>query len=151
MPRAKKIPQILSEEEFNRAILIYYKDKPCFSRMRNCLLFSLCFYMGLRPKEAKNILLSHINFTDSVLYIPAENNKQRNQDLMPIPSFVLVKIRKYLLLRNKIYNSLWLFPSNRDGEIERGCLIRGFDKMAKLAGLRQISYVDGQGNARRNI
>jgi integrase len=151
MSRPKKIPQVISEEEFNRAITIYYKDKPCFTRMRNCLLFSLCMFMGLRPKEAKNIQMQHINFVEKQIYIPADSNKQRNQDLMPMPQFIVEKLKKYITIRNRLFDSQYLFPSNRGGEIERGTLMRAFSKMIKLAGLSQISYTDKQGNKRRNI
>lgn len=151
MARPKKIPHVLTEDDFNRAIKVYYDDKPCFSRMRNCLIFSICFYIGLRPKEAKDIKINHINFTDRIVYIPAENNKQRNQDLMSIPNFLMDKIKTYLLIRNKLFDSEWLFPSNKDKNLPRGNLIRAFDIMIKISGLRYFSYVDKLGHNRRNL
>ena len=110
--------------------------------------------MGLRPKEANNILLNDISFNENTLYIHAENNKQRNQDIMPIQLSLSNKIKSYLKIRNRFFpNSPYLFPStfNSEKPVYRGTLIRAFTEALELSDMKKTSYVDKQGNNRINL
>lgn len=158
MARAKKIPQFLTKEEFNFLIKSYLNNseralsnRDKYARLRNVVIFSICFYMGFRPKEAKDIKISHIDLEKKEIYIPAENNKQRNQDVYPIPEIIFPLIKIYLRFRNS--KSEWVFPSgrNQNKPIYRGTLIRAFEKAIIYSDFKKISYTDKRGNKRRNL
>lgn len=158
MTRAKKIPQFLTEREFLFLISNYLKNserrlsqRDKFARFRNSVIFSICFYAGFRPKEARNIKIKDLNLLNKEIYIPAENNKQRNQDTYPIPEKIIPLIITYLNIRK--INSEWLFPSMRkkNNPIERGTLVRAFEKAIIYSNFKKISYVDRKGNKRRNL
>lgn len=161
MTKAKKVPQFLTEEEFAYLLNCYLSTskkriRPLlyFSRIRNCMIWMIQFYMGLRPKESKDIRMNEINFKDSVLYIPAINNKQRNQDLMPIPESLMLKIQYYLRIRKKFFpNSPFLFPSTWDAEkpVYRGTLERAFVIALETARFKKVSYIDGIGRRKLNL
>ncbi len=165
MPRKpKRIPQTITEKEFYKITATLFKNPKRrklppyqkFTRIRNFMIFSLCFYLGLRPKESKDIKVEHINFSEKTLYIPAENNKQRNQDILPIPDFILRKIRSYLQLKNKFFKeSAWLFPakysSNRNKNLSRGTLIKAWNDCLKKSGMLYKSYTDSNGKPRYNL
>lgn len=162
MARQKKIPQIFDEKLFRATMKTYLKESKNsslfrrFSRMRNVVIFYICYYQGFRPKESQCIEMSHLIFKQKEVYIPAQNNKQRNQDMFPISDFVINLIKEYLRVRNKFLKgkkSKWLFPSTRTAEnpIYRGTLIRGFTKAIEMQGIKQVSYVDTQGKRRLNF
>jgi integrase len=112
------------------------------------------FYTGLRPKEAKDIQMCEINFKENLLYIPAENNKQRNQDMMPIQDFLMHRIKAYIKIRDKFFiNSPFLFPSTWSAErpVYRGTLMRAFIDAIEFAGYKQTSYIDKKGHKRNNL
>ena len=161
MPRKpKKIPKTITEEEFYKITASLFKTKKKlppyqkFSRARNFMIFYLCFYLGLRPKEAKDIKLKHINLIERSLYIPAENNKQRNQDTIPIPTFIFQKIISYIKIKNKFFKkSDWLFPTSRSKKesVYRGTLIKAWKDCLKKSGMLYRSYVDEAGKPRYNL
>lgn len=161
MARSKKIPQIVKEKTFLAMVSEYIKKskrnlskKEQFARVRNAIIFLICYYQGFRPKEAKDIKLEHIDFLNQMVYIPAENNKQRNQDIFPLQKNILEKIKEYIVYKNKFFDkSDWLFPSLRDSSkpVYRGTLIRAFTQMISIFNLKQISYIDKQGNKRLNL
>lgn len=161
MAKSKKIPQILTEKEFKTLICNYIDFSKRrlslmeqFARIRNVIVFSICFYMGFRPKEAKNIKVDDLSLAQKEVYISAENNKQRNQDTYPVPEILIPMIRDYLKIRkNEKIESEWLFPSlrNLNKPIYRGTLIRAFERAITQSKFKRISYVDKQGNKRRNL
>ncbi|MCH7850748.1 MAG: tyrosine-type recombinase/integrase [Nanoarchaeota archaeon] len=162
MARPKKIPQVLEEALFGKLMKSYLKgakNKSIFykySRMRNVVIFYICYYQGFRPKESRCIEMSHLFLSQKDIYIPAENNKQRNQDIFPMSDFIINLIKEYLPIREEYLNgkkSKWLFPSTRNIEnpVYRGTLSRGFTGAIELYGLKQVSYVDKQGKRRLNF
>lgn len=165
MPRKRKrIPQIITPKELETIMQFLLKPKNSrrpskadnFARLRNCVAIYLMYYLGLRPKESTNIKISHINLERKTLFIPAQNNKQRNADIMPIPDFILEKIIFFIqLTRSQKIHSEWLFPSisarASEGRAKRGSYIRAFRHALKDADMLQTSYIDEQGNQRHNI
>jgi integrase len=161
MARAKKIPCFLIEKEFQHLINCYlYQSKKrigakCFfTRFRNVISWCLEYYNGLRPKESSNIKIEDLNITEKEIYIPAENNKQRNQDYMPIRNDLLDKLIAYLKLRDKMFpNSPYLFPStwNSEKPVYRGTLMRAFVVALEKANFKKTSYNDSKGNKRLNF
>jgi integrase len=161
MPK-KRIPQSISEEELKKIILAILKGNPKyknlskekkFIRLRNIFMIFIQYYMGLRPKEARKIKLKHIDFQNKILFIPAENNKQRNQDNMPIPDIVFNVLLNYIYELKKIFkNSIWLFPNKYGNDcIDRGSHIRFFTLALLKSNLLQKSYCDKQNNLRNNL
>lgn len=160
MPRKnKKIPQTINRKEFQKIIqTILNKNTHClktnFIKKRNALMITLQYFLGLRPKEARAIKIYDIDFEGEFLYIPPENNKQRNPDKFPIPSFLCIMIEKYILEKNKIYKkNPWLFPSTRrkDCCIERGTHMRFFRDTLRKANLLRPVYKDAKNNIRANL
>lgn len=124
-----------------------------FTAIRDITMYRFIYYNGLRPRECFNAKISYLNFQEETFFIPAIANKQRNQDKIPLPKFLMPELRKYLKLRNKYYpNSSYLFPSTKSEKtIDRGTIIRQFRKAVKDAGLLELSYIDKQGFPRYNI
>jgi len=161
MTKSKKIPQFITEENFFHLIKCYLSNSKkkinplrFFSRIRNCIIWMIQFYMGLRPKEAKDIRLREIDLKKGLLYIPAENNKQRNQDVMPIQEFLIHKIKSYLKIRNRFFpHSPFLFPSTYNSEkpVYHGTLIRAFTMALTMSGFGKVSYIDEIGRKKLNL
>ncbi|MCH7851081.1 MAG: site-specific integrase [Nanoarchaeota archaeon] len=166
MRKRKRLPQIISQRELSK--ILHYVLSPKnrkrkftkggkFERIRNCMIFILMYYLGLRPKESMAIKISHIDFNSQQLFIPAENNKQRHADKLPIPNFIFDKILQYISKTKKdgYYSEEWLFPSNhwrtRDGRPLRGTITRCFKKALQDSKLLHLSYTDDQGKPRYNI
>ncbi|MBS3087010.1 tyrosine-type recombinase/integrase [Candidatus Pacearchaeota archaeon] len=162
MARQNKIPQIFSEKLFRKTMKTYLEESKNkslysrFSRMRNVVIFYICYYQGFRPKEAFCIEVSHLIFEQKEIYIPAQNNKQRNQDMFPMSDFIISLIKEFMIVREEFLSgktSKWLFPSTRNPEspVYRGTLIRGFTRAIESQELKQVSYVDAQGKRRLNL
>ncbi len=114
------------------------------------MMLILQYYLGLRPMEARCIKLAHIK--NKILYIPAENNKQRFQDTLPIPYFIYMKLISYINFRNKFFsNKDYLFPKKDNLPLDRGSHIRFFNFILKKCNLYQKSYNDKKNNARGNL
>jgi len=124
-----------------------------FLILRNMTMFFLIYFIGLRPKECTNIKLDDLDLTNKTLYIPAQNNKQRQSDLMPIPEFIYFKLMEYLHQRNIFYgNSIWAFPSSRGGNsLDRSQFVKIFRNALRDAGLYKVSYKDKKGLNRGEI
>jgi len=162
MPRKpKRIPQILSQQEIRKIIDFILSEKKKyriteyqrFLRARNCVMILLQFLLGLRPKEVYDARMSYLLPDTREFYIPAQNNKQRQQDTIPIPEFIFEKIAAYLAIRNKFFSSSpWLFPSTRPrGRLDRSSLSKLFRKILKQLGLYRVSYIDTKGMSRGNV
>jgi len=164
MARRKRIPKIITPEELETILRFIIKPKNSrrptpqenFTRLRNCLALYLMYYLGLRPKESIAIELRHINFEKKMLFIPAQNNKQRNADIMPIPDFILEKIIFFVkLTKSQKIDSEWLFPSihwkSKEGRATRSVYTKSFKDALIDADMLQTSYIDGQNNPRYNI
>jgi len=166
MPRKpKKIPQIISEEEFKRVLnVILFKKKSqrgvikklyYFNKIRKAMIFFLMYYLGLRPKESFASKVEHVNLNNGTLYIPAENNKQRVSDMIPLPDFVIDALNKYLRIRRYYFkNSPYLFPSKHrrsSGILGRSMVCRIFKEACKKAGIIQTQYTDVLGRKKYNL
>lgn len=159
----RRIPQTLSPDDLAKIFKSILQEKTKrkltpyenFLRVRNCMMILMAYLLGLRPKETTDIKLIHIDFLKNSLYIPAEHNKQRNEDKIPIPNFLMNKIISYMKLRKKFFElNEWLFP-NRSGKTTRAKLERNtyatlFKSALKRARLLQISYIDKKNQKRTN-
>ncbi len=165
MPRKpKKIPQIVSDEQFQKILRAIIKEKQAlnggsemyyFRKVRNCMIFFLMFYLGLRPKEAYGSKVEHISIENGTIFIPGENNKQRNSDTIPLPDFVRVGLLKYMKIRERYFkDSPWLFPSNHwrsKGRLAHNVLAGVFKDAVRRAGILHTCYVDSLGRKISNL
>ena len=165
MPRKpKKIPQIISEEDIQKIFHAIINEKRAynggkkiyyFRKFRNCMIFFLMYYLGLRPKASYAIKIEHIDLERGTLFIPASNNKQRNSDLIPLPEFVYNTLFRYIKKRNKLFeDSEWLFPSDHwrsKGHLDHSVVCKIFKDAARDTKLLNTSYVDAQGHKRANF
>lgn len=109
-----------------------------FARTRNASMCIFSYYLGLRPKECRCIKLS--DFRGKRLYIPAENNKQRNNDVIPIPDFLFTKLLNYIdYLKTTFPNSIYLFPKRDLKPLDRGSHIRFFRYASRRVGIYNVS------------
>jgi len=138
--KRKNIPQAISKKDFQKIALAIYTLSPSkFLRARNLLMCIMCYTAGFRPKEVYNAKLEHLNLSERTLYIPAENNKQRNQDYAPLPNSLIEPLKKYLAVRP---DSIWLFPSaGKTGHICRSSFAKFFRDALKKSKLYQVSYI----------
>ena len=156
--KPKRFPLILSSDDIKKiliAILSRSRNGGVheFIEMRDATMVWLAYNLGLRPKETRLIKMDDLNLEKQELYIPAENNKQRQQDVMPIPDFLFKSICKYLSLRNRyFYGSQWLFPregiTNEDLPVNRSTHSCMFRKALIKAELYKVAYKDA-GNLKR--
>lgn len=120
-----------------------------FKNMRDELMVLISWCCGLRPKECYAAKLHFLNLTECKLFIPAENNKQRDTDFQKFPEYLLPKIEEYLLIRKFFFpDSEWLFPSksNKKGiyHLERSYYEKIFRDATHDAGVQFVKYVDKQ-------
>lgn len=111
------------------------------------------YTLGLRPKECYHAKITNLNLNEKWLYIPSEDNKERQQDYVCLPDFLIPKIKSYLNYRNIYFtDSEWLFPSNsKEGYVDRTYYEQVFREALKDTGIYKISYVDTQGLNRANF
>lgn len=131
------------------------KDKNPFIARRDLLMYQIMYYHGFRPGECRLIKLSDINFREKTLFIPAQNNKERQQALIHILDFIFEKIKDYLDKRD--FKSKWLFPSylnkirKRDKVVDPRTVQLNFNKRMKKLNLLHVSYYDKGGFARYDL
>lgn len=157
--KTKKVPQTLSKEQLN-LIIVYILTKKnkyggyYFHRVRNAFMIYFSYYLGLRPKECYNSRVEHINLEEGCMYIPAENNKQRQQDFVYFPDFLIPAIKRYLEIRKRYYpNSPYMFPTKKSngGSIDRSQYAKIFREALRGVNLYKISYIDQQNLKRANL
>jgi len=114
------------------------------------ILFS--YILGLRPKECYCAEIKHLDLINNYIYIPSKNNKQRQDDFIPIPNFLLEKLIYYLKLRNKYHkNSKWLFPNRKDEHITLFHFHWILREALKKSDKCFIKYFDKKGIPRYNL
>ncbi len=99
LKKPKKLPKVFSKEE----IYALLKDKknsnqPSFINQRNNLIIELLYGLGLRISEAKNILLTDLDLTNSNILIKGKRNKVVS---LPLTKRLHAKIREYCQVREK--------------------------------------------------
>lgn len=160
MTKQKRIPQIITLQEFRRIIKYIILEQPIASdyfygkycKMKWILQLLMIYFMGLRPQEARLIQIKHIDFKKKRVFIPAANNKIRNDDYVPIPSVVYEPLWIFLKMRSSQFkDSPWLFASKgRQGHSDRNYLSKKFCKILKRLGISQESKLDKAGFVRMN-
>lgn len=151
MPKKpKKIPSTITEEQLKKILAEILKRKN-FVAKRNALMIVLSYYLGLRPKETRCIKIHDINFEEKNIFIPAENNKQRNEDYFPVPDFILKPIFNYIKKIPK--KTPWLFPNKNNFQqpLDRSTHRKFFNKAITKTGMNKISYIDAQGKPRHSL
>ncbi len=94
---ARKLPQILTEEEFNK--LVGVTETP-----RDNIMIKFMYYTGVRVNELTHIKKQDINFKESTVNIKyAKRNKERHQ---PLPKIFLKQLQDYC----RLIGDVRLFP-----------------------------------------
>lgn len=157
--KIKRVPKTVDEETFKKIISEVLKpNNPNrfsiyeeFARRRDATGFYLMWSMGLRPSEARLIRIEDIDFKNKRVLIKGENNKQRQEDWMPIPTHIYDFIIKYLKTRNYLFGtSRWLFPS-KEGVVGDSRWMCVFRNALKDSGLYQVAYKDKLGLNRSTL
>jgi len=147
--------QPISEFQFGELLIETEKSKNRFIAKRDSLFYEILYYLGLRPMECRCIELNHINFNEHTIFIPAENNKERQSDTINIPDFLWVKIIRYLNERE--IESKWLFPSCLYSQRKKDYCVcykqteRTFDNRMRRLGYLHISFIDRNKKPRYNL
>jgi len=142
--------QPITEEQFKQLLQETKKEKNKFIQRRDSLMYKILYHLGLRPGECRLIELSHLNFKEQTLFIPAKNNKERQEDEVWFPDFLMFDIKKYLQERG--VNSRWLFPGglnkarNQDVPVDSRTTQFKFSERMKSLGFMQLSYYDKSNN-----
>jgi len=119
------------------------------------LMYELQYYLGFRPGEVRLMKVSDVNFGEKTIFIPADNNKERNADNFPVNDFILDKIKTWLQKRK--VKSQWLFPCfwnyfrHQDKPVDARTHQRNFTDTMKQLGLIHISKLDAQNMIRYNL
>lgn len=111
------------------------------------------YHTGVRPREITRAKLEYLDITKGTLYIPGGNNKQREDDIIPLTDFVIQVLYQYLEIRkgHSCNGCPWLFPNISGQPIDRSTLAQLFKRAVKKAGLYKLSYIDKQGHPRGNL
>lgn len=143
--------QPISELQLQKLLEETSKTKNKFIAMRDCLMYELAFYLGLRPSECRLIEISHINFEENKIFIPADHNKEHQEDFVYMPEFIQKKIISYL--KHRKIKSNWLFPSFRDPSVAPTYKVFqfNFNKRMQNLGILQLSYLDKSGMPRYHL
>ena len=143
--------QPITELQFQKLLEETRKTKNKFIVNRDILMYELLFYLGLRPSECRLIKVQHISFSEKTIFIPAQNNKQHNEDVVYMPEFIQDKILNYL--RKRKINSNWLFPcaKNYSSVMIYGTFARKFTKRLTTLEVLNVSYIDKQGRPRYHL
>ncbi|OGJ12411.1 hypothetical protein A3K82_02605 [Candidatus Pacearchaeota archaeon RBG_19FT_COMBO_34_9] len=155
--KVRRVPEIITEEQLKKIIIEIAKtEKNKFIAMRNVMMFLMGYYLGLRPGEIRCIKISDINFENQTLFIPAENNKQRNEENdFPLPDFIIDLLSNYI--KNIPFKTAWLFPCywnrerKKDVPVHRRVHQKAFTEVARRLGMLRVSYIDEQGKPRYNL
>ena len=124
MPRQKRLPDALSEEQIRR--LLTGIRNPIH---RTCL--ATIFLCGLRIGEATTLEISAVDRARQVLHIIGKGNKER---LVPLPQPILDALGRIWRIH---HNRRWLFPNRHgDAPLSTRVLSRSFAAAAAVAGIK---------------
>lgn len=150
----RRLPRILIPKELKKIeyALLHQKNKGYyFQRIRTIMQIYFMYFTGTRPKECISAKLEYLDFERKTFWIPASSNKQRFSDEIPLPEFLIKKLKDYLIIRKKYYpDSLWMFPTKK-GHIEVTVFEKQFREAARKAGILRTCYIDKKNNPRYNI
>lgn len=147
--------QPISENQYNKLLEETRKERNEFVRLRDELMYVLSWHLGLRPMELRCIKICHIDLNEKTLFIPAEHNKERHEDYVPLKDELIKKIKDYLI--NRKIESVWLFPCfhnkfrHRDLPVHARTHERNFTERMRRLGFLNMSFLDGQNKPRYNF
>lgn len=142
--------QPITKYQFKKLLRLTREEKNKFIAQRDELFYRILWTLGFRPSEARLIKISEINFHEKTIFIPAENNKERNSDNFPITFFLRFRIKRYI---KKIpFKTEWLFPcylniqKQKDNPVIIFQMERKFSERMKTLGElhESSSYKDGK-------
>lgn len=155
---AKKIPNFLSDEQIS-ILLSSLNNYPyhkgawgswCKSRDRLIILFGLT--LGLRPMEACYIAKTDIDLQKGIVRVRGDNNKQKADRILRIPSILEAPIRDYLKFSQLVnIQSDFFFPSRQNEKLSPRTLKGKFRQILKLAGLWEVDFITEHGQRRPNF
>ncbi len=128
-----------------------------FISERDCLMVYFERFCGFRPMESRCIQISHIHLKEKFIFIPAENNKEHQEDYFPLRWRVRHRIKKYLKFMKNYQESIWLFPCywnkdrNQDLPVDARTFQRSYLRRLKELGFIHLSFYDKQGKPRYNL
>ncbi|MCL5018643.1 MAG: site-specific integrase [Candidatus Pacearchaeota archaeon] len=141
--------QPITKYQFKKLLKLTRKEKNKFLARRDILYYKILWKLGFRVSEGRLIKISEINFHDKTIFIPAENNKERNSDYFPITFFLRWQIKRYV--KKMPFKSQWLFPrlnqrKQKDSPVSLFQMERVFsERMRELGFLHESSpYKDGK-------
>ena len=150
----KKIPKPITETELRKIINAIINSKGNqFNKIRNSFMIYFAYKLGLRPKETYNCELKHINLTEKKLFIPGENNKERQQDIIPLPDFLINNLKNYLKIRSLTFpENKYLFPTkSKRQRLDRSYQSKILRNALKKADLYFINFYDKIGRGKGNL
>jgi len=124
LPRQKRLPDALSEEQIRRLLTGIRNPihRTCLATIYSC---------GLRIGEATTLEISAVDRARQVLHIIGKGNKER---LVPLPQPILDDLGRIWRIH---HNRRWLFPNRRgDAPLSTRVLSRSFAAAAAAAGIK---------------
>lgn len=115
-------------------------DWGIFMKIRDYVLISFIYILGLRPREACWLRFDDFDMENLMLKIRGENNKQRKDRFLPITNKIIKLLKAYLSLNRARFwrGSQYLFPSLQNEKISPNRMKARFRQILKEAGLYQI-------------
>jgi integrase/recombinase XerD len=105
----KTLPSYLSEDEIT-TLLTYVENDTTHLGVRNATIINLLYVSGMRITELVELELNDINFEMGIITVHGKGGKER---LIPIPSIIMLLLRKYITLlsnRADLDKNKYLFP-----------------------------------------
>ncbi|MEK6760704.1 MAG: site-specific integrase [Nanoarchaeota archaeon] len=143
--------QPITEFQFEKLLEETRNEKNLEVSRRDILFYKLLYFLGLRPSEARLIKILEIDINENKIFIPAENNKEKQSGNIFIPDFLMRDIFNFILFRK--IKSVWLFPSlmkTSSPICYKQCEMNLKNRLKKL-GLLHQSFTDGSGRPRYQL
>jgi len=142
----QKIQYIFNKEELQclmRAIrqcpFTRYKGHDySFLTDRDTLIVYMALFLGLRINEIANAKVTDIDFGEKTYKVRAEISKSKRDSLLPIPYFLLRKLKEYIERYFSRFKEDFLFPSEKNPHVTVCVIHYNFIHYLKKAGLREF-------------
>ena len=99
---SKRLPEFVREKHIEN-LNIYMSSDRSFVGIRNTLILSLLYQMGIRRSELISLKESDIDIQRQTIKVLGKGNKER---LVPVSAKLLSKIREYQVLKEETFESI---------------------------------------------